>query len=118
MFRPGMAGQAAEDRAAHYLTGQGLILVARNVRRPWGELDLVAREGDTLVLVEVRKRSHRNFGGGAESIDAGKRRRLLRAAEGYLQETRWQGPVRFDVVLLDGDDTIEWLPDAIQGDRA
>ncbi|WP_018864682.1 MULTISPECIES: YraN family protein [Thioalkalivibrio] len=118
MFRPGATGQAAEERAAQYLAGQGLELVARNVRRPWGELDLIAREGETLVLVEVRKRSHRGFGGGAESIDRGKRRRLLRAAEGYLQETRWQGPVRFDVVLLDGDDAIEWLPDAIQGDPA
>ena len=118
MFRPGASGQAAEQRAAEYLGGRGLRIRARNIRRPWGELDLVAEDGDTLVFVEVRKRSHAAFGGGAESIDRRKRRKLLRAAESYLQESGWTGPVRFDVVLLDGADHIEWLTDAIQGDPA
>ncbi|WP_018873080.1 YraN family protein [Thioalkalivibrio sp. ALJ16] len=115
MFRPGAAGQAAEQLAADYLEAQGLHLRARNVRRPYGELDLVALEGETLVLVEVRKRSHPGFGGGAESIDRRKQDRLLRVAEAYLQESRWTGPVRFDVVTLDGANRIEWLQDAIQG---
>ncbi|WP_019626891.1 YraN family protein [Thioalkalivibrio sp. ALJT] len=115
MFRPGAAGQAAERLAANYLESRGLRLRARNVRRPYGELDLVAVEGDTLVLVEVRKRSHPGFGGGAESIDRRKQDRLLRVAEAYLQESRWTGPVRFDVITLDGNDHIEWLQDAIQG---
>lgn len=114
MFRPGASGQAAEDRAAAYLETRGLRIRTRNVRRPYGELDLVALEGDTLVLVEVRKRSHPGFGGGAESIDRRKQARLLRVAEAYLQESAWNGPVRFDVMTLDGDDRIEWLQDAIQ----
>ncbi|WP_018140213.1 YraN family protein [Thioalkalivibrio sp. ALJ7] len=114
MFRPGVSGQAAEDRAARHLEQQGLRVEARNVRRPYGELDLVAMEGETLVLVEVRKRSHPGFGGGAESIDRRKQARLLRVAEAYLQERDWNGPVRFDVITLDGQDRIEWLQDAIQ----
>lgn len=114
MFRPRASGQAAEERAADYLERQGLRIQARNVHRPYGELDLVALEGDTLVLVEVRKRSHPGFGGGAESIDRRKRERLLRMAEAYLQETAWNGPVRFDVITLDGRDRIDWLQDAIQ----
>ncbi len=114
MFRPGLSGQAAEDRAAAYLETRGLEIRARNVRRPYGELDLVAQEGDTLVLVEVRKRSHPGFGGGAESIDRRKQARLLRVAEAYLQEHAWNGPVRFDVMTLDGRDRIDWLQDAIQ----
>lgn len=118
MFRPGVSGQAAEQRAAEYLEARGLRIRARNVRRPWGELDLIAEDGDSLVFVEVRKRSHAAFGGGAESIDRSKRQKLLRAAESYLQESSWNGPVRFDVVLLDGGDQIEWLTDAIQADPA
>lgn len=116
MARTQDAGNAAEALAAQHLEAHGLQIRARNVRRPWGELDLVAQEHDTLVLVEVRKRSHPGFGGAAASIDRGKRQRLLRAAEAYLQEQDWRGPVRFDVIAVDGSNHVEWLQDAIQAE--
>jgi putative endonuclease len=109
-------GRVAESGAERFLEQQGLRVVDRNFRRRFGEIDLVARHGDVLVFVEVRKRSHRDFADGAESIDRRKRQRLVRTAEAYLQQRTWRGPVRFDVVVLDARDQIEWLQDAIQAD--
>ncbi len=118
MFRPGEAGAQAEERAARYLQDRGLRPVASNVRRPWGELDLIMREDDTVVFVEVRMRSRGDYGGGLESIDRRKRGRLRRMAETWMQEQQWDGPARFDVVALDGDGGIEWIVDAIRGDES
>ncbi len=107
-------GQRAEQAAEGFLLRQGLHLVERNFRKPFGEIDLVLKDHETLIFVEVRKRSHRGFADGAESIDRRKQQRLLRTAEAYLQDRHWSGPVRFDVVVLDAHDRIEWLQDAIQ----
>jgi len=106
-------GVSAEARAALYLETQGLAILGRNFRRPFGEIDLIAQESQTLVFAEVRKRSHRDFADGAESIDRRKRQRLLRTAEAYLQQYHWKGPVRFDVLILNADNQIEWIQDAI-----
>jgi len=116
MQLPVEQGRIAESGAERFLEQQGVRVIDRNFRRRFGEIDLVAREGDVLVFVEVRKRSHRAFADGAESIDRRKRQRLLRTAEAYLQQQRWRGPVRFDVIVLDARDRIEWLQDAIQAD--
>ena len=107
-----MKGSREEDLALRHLLSQGLQLVARNVRSRGGELDLVMRDRDsTLVIVEVRKRTHRAFGSAAESVDARKRRRIVLAARGLLARRPDLAalPARFDVVALDGDDRIEWL---------
>lgn len=109
-----LRGQLAERAAEQFLRSAGLTVVDRNFRKPFGEIDLVARSGNALVFVEVRKRSHRSFADGAESIDRRKLQRLRRTAAAYLQQYRWNGPVRFDVVVLDADNRVEWLQDAIQ----
>lgn len=107
------AGAEAERRAASFLERQGLELVARNWRCRFGELDLVLREGETLVFVEVRRRARRDFGGAAESITAAKRQRLLRAARHYLARAGGARPCRFDVVLIDGSgERLEWIRNA------
>jgi putative endonuclease len=96
------AGAAAEDAALAHLAGHGLLLLARNVRYPFGEIDLIAREADTVVFVEVRFRRSSRFGGAAASVDAGKRRKLARAAQAWLGAHRQfaQAPCRFDVVAV------------------
>lgn len=106
-------GQVAEDIAAHFLQQQGLRILERNFRKPFGEIDIIASEQETLVFAEVRKRSHQRFADGAESINYHKRQKLRRAAQAYLQQHRWRGPVRFDVLVLNAIDEIEWLQDAI-----
>lgn len=102
------AGRLAEDRALDYLRQQGLILIERNARSTRGEIDLVMREGRTLVFVEVRQRSSMRFGGAAASITAAKRRRMWRSAEAYLLRHGKSMPCRFDAVCIDGD-ALVWL---------
>jgi putative endonuclease len=97
-------GNAAEDLALEFLRDQGMVLVARNVRYKSGEIDLVMRDGATLVFVEVRARSSADFGGALESIGATKQRRIIHAAQQFLQARGGQPPAcRFDVVVLQGD---------------
>ncbi len=115
-----MNGKASEDLAAAYLGLHGLELLARNVRCKVGELDLVCREGATLVLVEVRQRARGNYGGALASVAGSKRRKLMRAAR-FLLHTRpeWRGClVRFDVVGIEGQPNgsheIAWIKDAFR----
>jgi putative endonuclease len=104
-------GAAAEGLAARFLASQGLAIVSRNYRCRVGEIDIVARDGRTLVFVEVRMRRNRSFGGPAESITFAKRRRLRLAAQHYLARLASEPPCRFDAVLLEALDAerIEWL---------
>lgn len=98
-------GDAFEERACAKLLEAGLTLVARNWHTRYGELDLVMREGNTLVFVEVRYRADASFGGAAASITARKRTRLIRAANGFLgRHAQYaQCACRFDVVTFEGD---------------
>jgi putative endonuclease len=104
-------GAAAEAIAADYLAARGLVLVARNYRCRGGEIDLIAKDGDTLVFVEVRLRRSEAFGGAAASIGATKRARLTLAARHYLATLGYEPLCRFDAVLFTDLDPrrIEWL---------
>lgn len=105
-------GEEAEELAARFLALQGLEVVARNYRTRFGEIDLVAREGGTLVFIEVRARSWAAFGGAAASVDAAKQRRIVAAARHFLQRLRTEPPCRFDVLTLQGRRV---APDWIRG---
>ena len=110
------AGDAAEDAAAKHLTAAGCRIVARNARYRDGEVDLIARERDVLVFVEVRMRVSLRFGGAAVSVNTLKQKRIARAAQHWLlgeYGERWPA-CRFDVVTVDGSGTIEWIRDAFQ----
>lgn len=114
-------GKRAEEAARDFLQRAGLVPVAANANYRVGEIDLVMRDGRTLVFVEVRYRRDDRFGGGAASIDAGKRRRLLRAAQQFLAAHREfrDADCRFDVVEAKGDPTtptLHWLKDAFRAD--
>lgn len=111
------AGQAAEQAACRWLETHGLRLIARNQRWRDGELDLVMRDGDILVFVEVRYRASNHYGGAAASITYGKQQRLIRAAGHFLatHPKLAQLPCRFDVITACGDPTapqIDWLRNA------
>ena len=109
-------GQRAESVAEQYLSRQGLTFIERNFRARGGEIDLVMRAKDTLVFVEVRFRAGTGYGSPAESVNAAKRKRLIRAAATYLS-TRQVDPklaCRFDVVGVSSGDDIEWIEDAFE----
>lgn len=107
-----LLGNAAESRAEAFLKTQGLTLVARNWRCRFGEIDLVMRDGATLVFVEVRLRSRSDFGGAAASVTPAKQKKLLAAARQYLSALKTLPPCRFDVVALDRDATPQWIRNA------
>jgi putative endonuclease len=118
-------GAAVEAAARAHLRKAGLRDIAANANFRLGELDLVmlddgGREA-TVVFVEVRYRRDARFGGGAASIDAHKRRRIVRAAQLFLLAHRRyaDAPCRFDVVEADGDPAaprLNWLRDAFRAD--
>jgi len=95
-------GGDAEERAAEFLAGKGLSILARNFRTRFGEIDLVASDGEVLVFVEVRLRSSDLFGDAAASVTETKQRRIASAARAYLSQLRREPPCRFDVIALDG----------------
>lgn len=105
------AGGAAEQLALDYLSSQGLRLVERNFRVPAGEIDLIMREAEELVFVEVRARASAGFGGAAASVTPVKQRRIHRAAQFYLRlrlgDARWPA-LRFDVVAFESG-SLRWL---------
>jgi len=107
------AGEAAEDAALAYLRAQGLRLVERNFCCRGGEIDLILRDGEVLVFVEVRARASASHGGAAASITPAKQRRLVTAAQVYLQRLGTPPPCRFDVVAIDGGQ-LQWLRNVIE----
>lgn len=107
-------GRSAEDAAAALLTAKGMSVVEKNFRAKVGEIDLVLRDGEEIVFVEVRARASASFGGAAASVGGAKRRKLIKAAQLWLQARSWAGPCRFDVVALDAG-RIEHIPAAFDG---
>lgn len=108
-------GERGETLAAEMLRREGLVVLARNYRCRFGEIDIIARDGTTIVFVEVRSRADDAFGGAAASIGSVKRARLLKAARHYLATLPSTPQCRFDAVLLNGDTPrIEWLRNAIE----
>lgn len=104
-MKAGAIGARFEQLALEHMERAGLKLVERNYRTRFGELDLVMRDGATLVFAEVRYRRDVRFGGGAASVGVAKREKLTRAAQGFLQaHPRFaSSPCRFDVIAFDGD---------------
>ncbi|MEM7251754.1 MAG: YraN family protein [Pseudomonadota bacterium] len=116
-WRRRLDGKLAERRAQQFLERAGLVVVARNYRTRWGELDLVMHEGDTVVFVEVRARAPNSVLSAAESVDWAKQHRLQTTAEHYL--ARYHGvdtpACRFDVIAMTGSPNrphITWIRDA------
>lgn len=95
-------GRWGEQLAADYLSRQGYEILARNLRTPYGEIDLVAMQNGTVVFVEVKARTGEGFGMPEESITGAKRTHLLKAIQHYWQsrgdETAW----RVDVIAIIG----------------
>ncbi len=107
-------GVAWEQLAGEHLQQAGLQVLARNFRTRFGEIDLICRDGEVLVFVEVRYRARTSgYGSGADSVTAAKRQRLVTAASQYRQAHPALGDLacRFDVVAITGSErtpVIDW----------
>ncbi|HEX8885112.1 MAG TPA: YraN family protein, partial [Noviherbaspirillum sp.] len=98
-----LAGDAGEEAALAHLQRHGLVLIERNFHCRGGELDLIMRDGATLVFVEVRRRASGGHGGAAGSIGWTKQRRIVFAARHFLLRLGAPPPCRFDVVTVEQD---------------
>lgn len=94
-------GRAGEEAAAALLEAHGYRIVGRNVRLPGGEIDIIARDGDTVVFVEVKARASASFGSAVGAVDARKRATLRACANDWLQIAAPRARARFDVVTFD-----------------
>lgn len=94
-------GKIGEDLAVAELERLGYAILARRWRQRAGEIDIIARDGDTLVFVEVKARDAHDFGDAAESVTMRKRQTIVRLAKQYALDQRWiDRPCRFDVVTI------------------
>ena len=111
------AGARAERLAEEFLRERGMRILARNFRTRFGEIDLVAQDGETVVFVEVRSRSSDAFGTPQETVTVAKRRRIIRTARAYAQSRSLDAPLRFDVVALSPQGTLH-IPGAFDATGA
>lgn len=100
-----VTGRRGERQAEKFLKKAGLKIIARNVRVGHDELDLIAREYDTLVFVEVKTRTNEDFGRPASAVNAAKRKKLSRAAVRFMKKRKLRPPyIRFDIVEVIGEE--------------
>jgi putative endonuclease len=94
-------GKVGEDAAVRWLKGEGYRILERNVVTHAGEIDVVARDGESLVFLEIKARGSAAYGPAIAAVGPAKQRRLCRAAALYLAIRHLGGPCRFDVLGLD-----------------
>jgi putative endonuclease len=109
---PAYLGSWGENEASLYLVKKGLRVVDRHYRQKWGEIDLICRDKDAWVFVEVKTRSRLSEPSAVDSVTPRKRQRIFRAAMSYMKWKRLEGcPMRFDLVLIEAG-RIEWIANA------
>jgi putative endonuclease len=106
-------GKQAESQAEIYLMKQGLKLIDRNYRSRFGELDLIMQDGSSLVVIEVRYRKTDAYGSALESVTPAKQAKIIATTQHYLRDhPSADRPLRFDVVGISGDGSLNWIKDA------
>lgn len=103
MNRQGKLGRRGEEAAVRLLEASGYRLLARNVRLPGGEIDVIGKDGDVIAFIEVKTRSTGRYGSALAAVDGRKRRTLRALAADWLQIAAPGARARFDVVTIDGE---------------
>lgn len=93
-------GNYGEQLASIYLRNLGYTMVAVNWRYKYWEVDIIAKDGDTLVFVEVKSRTKANYGQPEDFVDLKKQRNLIQAADAYIDLSSYEGEIRFDIVSV------------------
>lgn len=107
-------GTAYEMIAADYLKNQGVQILEMNYRISRGEIDIIGKEKDVLIFIEVKYRKNASYGQPWEAISIEKKRRICYVARQYMYSKRWRGQIRFDVISICGNE-IAWFPNAFDG---
>ena len=108
-------GKLGEELAVNYLTGKGYEILERNWRNKHKEIDIVAKDGGTLVIVEVKTRQSDGFGEPDMAVTKRKQRLLIAAANAYLLRSQMDTNTRFDIVSIvfnNGNPVIDHIEDA------
>ena len=105
-------GKKGEKLVADYLKKQGCKIIKKNYRTPFGEADIIAKDGDELAFVEVKTRTSDLYGTPSEAVGREKRQRYYRIAEFYWLQTKEEPNARFDVAEVYADGTIEYIKNA------
>jgi len=110
-------GNKAEERACAFLQARGLIFIMQNYRIKCGEIDLIMRDNNDIVFIEVRSRTKDNYGSAIDSINKNKQRKILKTALFFLQQKNWLNKMncRFDVIAVNPNH-VEWIQDAFTAD--
>ena len=109
-------GRKGEDLATEYLLKQGFTILERNWTYENAELDIIARDEDILVFVEVKTRTGNAYGDPEDAVDKRKISKILEAAEAYVEEKNLDNEIRFDIIAIvikGGRYELEHIPDAI-----
>lgn len=115
MAKHNILGKKGEDIAARFLAGKGYRIIERNWRTGRDEIDIIAYDGDTLVIVEVKTRSTGFFGEPEEAVTDRKQKFLVRAAEEFVIQKEIDSEIRFDIIsiiLENGKETIKHIEEA------
>lgn len=106
-------GQLSEKKAHEFLQAKGLTLLQSNFRCKSGEIDLIMRDKNTVVFVEVRTKNNKSFGSPIETVDRRKQKKIIKTAIHYLRLKNWFDKVncRFDIVAIT-QNNLEWIPNA------
>ncbi len=110
-------GKKGEEIALGFFRKKGYRIVERNYRTPFGEIDLIARDGEVLVFIEVKTRADIAFGRPFEAVDRRKREKMRKVSLSFMKKFRTEVPARFDVLSIDienGRETIEHIKDAFE----
>ncbi|MDP2168236.1 MAG: YraN family protein [Thermodesulfovibrionales bacterium] len=111
-------GAEGEDMAVKFLKKKGLKILERNLRTPFGEIDIIAKDGGTVVFIEVKTRLSDYFGHPAEAVGYRKKKHIERAALYYLSARRHNAAARFDVISIimrpGAGEAIEHIKDAFE----
>ena len=110
-----LQGSSQEQRACEYLESKGMILITQNFSCRMGEIDLIMQDKTSLVFVEVRYRVNKDFGGAAASVTKSKQRKIIKTALFYQQRYAPKSNMRFDVVAIESNNEIQWIPSAFDG---
>ncbi len=108
-------GRDGELQAERFLADKGWEIMERNWRGCRAEIDLIGKDGDTLVFVEVKRRRSKSHGAAASAVGSPKQKKIIRASVSYMRKISHEGPVRFDVIAIDGN-AVNHIPGAFRAE--